>query len=95
MWGAGASSREAIGSDWVLGRCPLGGLEERLGLPPLPPRKNESLVWLRLPALEAGHLGLALTPPPCPYTISPHCPPSQSYCPQLAPRGGEQWELAG
>lgn len=40
----------------------MGGLEERLGLLPVPPRINESFVWLRPRMLEAGPLGLGLHP---------------------------------
>lgn len=61
----------------------------------LSPKRKESPVWLRLPALEAGPLGVGSTSCPCPCPISPPCSQSQSYCPQLVLRGGERWEPAG
>lgn len=96
VWGAGAGSGEAIGLDWILGCCPLDGLEERLGLPPLPQGKKRT--WKAKTSCSRGRATWVwpyLPPPPHSGSVSPHCSPSQSYCPQLALRGGGQWELAG
>ena len=74
MWGGGAGSTEATGSDWVLGWCPPGGPEESLGLPALPQEKREPCMaktpcsggwatwgWSYLLSLTLPHLPSVLT----------------------------------
>lgn len=79
------ASGEAIEWDWVLWWCPLGGLGERLGLPPLPQRKMRA-PYACLPALEAGPLQFGPTPSSLPLLTESEL---------LSSAGPERWGAMG